>query len=340
MSSMPDTEVTALATRRPMGDLTWEPATYRRPIKQFVEAGALAWIRDLDRQDPQAYDWVATLELCSLVTGQAARWRHGGAGNAPMQAVLTWENLPHQPIYRVPPYRGALRASRDADLYLCLIDAARDHLLELGFDDERIAVVKPGIDVDAFHPADVPVERPIVVFCSPLAANKGIDRVLEAMVLVRERIPDAELLVAGQGELAGLVEARAADPTSGVTLLGNLDRAGVAALLQSAALFVTAPRPTWKWTEQFGLAYLEALACGLPIVTTRCGTNHEAVPPPNDLVADDAGELSEAIIGWLDDPPRRAEAGRRNREHVLAHHRLDQQCARMGEAFSAAENRR
>nr|WP_257910965.1 glycosyltransferase [Janibacter limosus] len=51
--------------------------------------------------------------------------------------------------------------------------------------------------------------------------------------------------------------------------------------MRSAAVFTTAPRPTWKWTEQLGLAYLEALACGLPIVTTRCGTNDEAVQPPN-----------------------------------------------------------
>lgn len=340
LSSMPQTDVTALATRAPHGDVTWVPATYRRPVKQFVEAGALAWIRDLNQQNTEDFDWVATLELCSLVTGQAARWRQSGTGRRPMQAVLTWENLPHQPLYRLPPYRGAFRAAREADLLLCLVDAARHHLLELGFDDSRIAVVKPGIDTETFQPPAIPVDRPIVVFCSPLTQNKGIDRVLEAMAIVRASVPDAELHVAGHGDLIGLVEHHAADPDSGVHLHGNLDRSGVAALLQSAALFVTAPRPTWKWAEQFGLAYLEAMACGLPIVTTRCGTNHEAVPPPNDLVADDAGELAEAIVGWLEGPSRRAEAGRRNREHVLAHHRLEQQCARMGEAFSAAEERR
>jgi len=257
-----------------------------------------------------------------------------------MQAVMTWENMRRQPIYSVPPYRGAVRAARGADLYLCLIDAAREHLLGLGFDDEKIAVVKPGIDVDAFRPSDSPVDRPVMVFCSPLTANKGIDRVLDAMRIVRTARPDAELHVAGQGELEALVSERAADPSSGVHLHGTLDRAGVAHLLQQAALFVTAPRPTWKWSEQFGLAYLEALATGLPIVTTRCGTNYEAVPPPNDLVDDDAGVLADAMIGWLDDPARRADAGRRNRQHVLDHHRLDRQCARMGEAFRDAEERR
>src|SRR6185312_13821627 len=43
----------------------------RRPVRRFVEAGALAWVRELDALPP-AYDWVGSLELCSLVTGQAA----------------------------------------------------------------------------------------------------------------------------------------------------------------------------------------------------------------------------------------------------------------------------
>lgn len=339
MSRMPDTKVTALAAHRPAGDITWEPATYRRPIKRFIEAGALAWVRDLDRLNPGDFDWVTTLELCSLVTGQSANWRKRGSGRMPLQAVVTWENLPNQPLYKLPPYRGAVRASRGADLFLCMIGAARDHLLELGFPDEKIAVVKPGVDTEVFRPAEKPVEKPVVVFCSPLIPNKGIDRILDAMKIVRQSVPDAELHVAGHGVLASLVEEQAAEPGSGVYLYGNLDRDGVAQLLRTAALFVTAPRPTWKWTEQFGLAYIEALATGIPIVTTACGTNYEAVPPPNDLVADDDNVLAESIVSWLKDPSKRAETGVFNREYVLEHHQIDRQCALMGDAFTAVELR-
>lgn len=340
LARMPGTQVTALAAQQPAGELAWVPTTYRRPVKRFVEAGALAWARGVDDVEPSAFDWVATLENCALVTSQAARWRSRGRGPAPMQAVLTWENLPHQPLYRIPPYRGAVRASRGADLFLCFIDAARDQLLGLGFPDERIAVVKPGVDTAAFRPATRPVEAPVVVFCSPLVPNKGIDRVLAAMRLVRRSMPEAVLHVAGRGPLAPMVESAAADPGGGVTLHGSLDRDGVAALLRRAAVFVTAPRPTWKWTEQFGLAYLEARAAGLPVVTTACGTNHEAVPPPNDLVPDDPGALADAILVWLRDPVARAKAGAINRAEVLEHHEIGRQCARMGEAFAAAERRR
>ena len=75
MSRMPGTAVTALARHEPVGDVTWVPSSYRRPVRRFVEAGALAWVRGLGEQDPDDFDWVASLEMCSLVTGQAARWR-------------------------------------------------------------------------------------------------------------------------------------------------------------------------------------------------------------------------------------------------------------------------
>lgn len=341
MSRMPSTEVTALAAQRPDGDIAWVPSAYRRPIKRFIEAGALAWVKDLSQQRPENFDWVASLELCSLVTGQASHWRRRArARGLPVrQAVVTWENLANQPIYSLPPYKQALESCRDADLLLCMVDAARDHLLDNGFDDDRVRVVKPGVDTALFHPAAAPVEEPVVVFCSPLAENKGIDRLIEAMRLVRRDIPDARLLVAGRGPLEPLVAAAQAEPGSGVEHVGSLDTAGVADLLRRAAVFATAPRPTWKWTEQLGLAYLEALATGIPIVTTRCGTNDEAVPPPNDLVADTVPALAEALTKWLSDPTSRAEVGAANRAHALAHHDLATQCARMGAAFSSVDGR-
>lgn len=348
MSRMPQTKVTALAAQQPVGDIEWVPSGYRRPIKRFVEAGALAWVHGLQDQDPHQFDWVATLELCSLVTGQAARWRErqegpksgGRVARRPLQAVITWENLPHQPLYKIPPYRQALRASRGADLWLCMVEAAREHLLENGFEEDRIRVVKPGVDTDLFTPAPRATDstgEPVVVFTSPLAANKGIDRVLEAMRLVRRELPDARLVVAGNGPLRELVQTEAREHPGRVQLCGQLDAAGVAGLLASAAVFCTAPRATWKWTEQLGLAYLEAQSCGLPVVTTRCGTNDEAVRPPNLLVEDDSQQLADGLLHFLTDPALAAQVGAANRARMLAEHDLSTQCAVMGEAFASIE---
>ncbi len=336
LARMPGTKVAALAATEPEGDIAWLPATYRRPVRRFVEAGALAWVNELADAAP-AYDWCASLELCSLVTGQVADYtrRHGLR-----QAVLTWENDPRQPLYRLPPYRGATRRALDgADLFVCLVRAAADHLRVLGVDEDRIRVIYPGADLRLFRPAAEPVAAPVLAFVSPLAPNKGIDRVLDAFALVRRRVPEARLRVLGDGPLAGLVRRAAAEPGSGVEYLGRGDSLLVAGVLREAAVFVTAPRSTWKWSEQFGLAYLEAMACGLPVVTTVSGTNHEIVVPPNERVVDDPEALAAALVGLLEDPARRAEVGAGNRRHVERHHEVGTQCARLEAAFAEVEAR-
>jgi phosphatidylinositol alpha-1,6-mannosyltransferase len=329
MTLMPDTEVTALGRPAPHGSEHWQAMRYRRPVRRFVEAGALAWMRDLDRVPPD-YDWVASLEMCSLVTGQVSRW---ASRHRVRQAVLTWENEADQPLYRIPPYRQALRRARRADLFLCLIEAAREHLLELGVPDERIRVVLPGVDTQLFHPAEEPVAEPVLVFVSPLASNKGIDRVLAAFDVVRSQLTEARLLVLGRGPLAPMVSEAQERTRGAVTLLGHGDAGTVAATLRRGAVFVTAPRRTWKWNEQFGLAYLEAMACALPVVTTVCGTNHEAVRPPNLRVDDAVEPLSEAMLAFLSDPARRRRVGADNRRVVLERHELMAQCRAMGAAF-------
>ena len=172
----------ALAGQPPRPPAEWVPATYRRPVRRFVEAGALAWVRELDALPP-AYDWVGSLELCSLVTGQAAAYarRH-----RLRQVVLTGER-PAAAALRGPAVPTALRRSLyTADLFLCLVDAAADYLRVLGVDEDRIRVVKPGVDTDLFRPAPAPVADPVLAFVSPVAANKGIDRVLAAFALVRQ----------------------------------------------------------------------------------------------------------------------------------------------------------
>jgi glycosyltransferase involved in cell wall biosynthesis len=336
LAHMPGTRVTEVGSPRTHEDIDWRPGRFRRPVRRFVEAGALAWQRDLATTPPAGYDWIASLELCALVTGQAHRYarRHGLR-----QAVLTWENRADQPLYRIPPYRGATRRALRADLFVCFLEAAREHLRVLGVEDDRIAVVAPPVDLTRFTPAPEPAGRPVLVYASPVAPNKGIDRVLDAFDRVRAELPEAELRVLGSGPLVPLVRAAEERTRGAVRHLGHGGPDLVARELRAAAVFVSAPRPTWKWNEQYGLAYVEAMASGLPVVTTRCGTNHEAVPAPNPLVADDPEALAAALLDVLGDTARRHALGRANRAHVEARHDPVRQYAALGEAFARAERR-
>lgn len=332
LAAMPGATVTGVG-EEPTGDpVPFVIRPYRRLTRRFVEAGALAWFRDLGSVAPGGgTDWVASLELCALVTGQARPLaRRLGA----RRAVLTWGNDARNPLYRLPPYRQALRRTGDLDLVVCLIEAARDHCVELGFREEQLRVVLPPLDTERFHPPAEPVEEPVAAFVSPLAPNKGIDRVLDAWPLVRDRVPDARLVVAGRGPLEGLVRERAAaDPS--IEFVGSLAGDGVAELLRTVATFVTAPRPTRVWNEQFGLAYIEAMASGVPVVTTVCGTNHEAVLAPSIRVPDETGALADGLVHFLGDPGLRRRLAPELRRVVVERFERAQQLRALRDAFDS-----
>ncbi|WP_404382435.1 glycosyltransferase family 4 protein [Knoellia locipacati] len=341
LSLMPNTEVTEVGSPRthpPESGIEWIDRSFRRPVSRFVEAGAFGWLRDLSSVDPRPFQWVASLELCALVTGQLSAYaaRHGIR-----QVVVTWENMSHQPLYRIPPYAQATRRALGADLMLCPIEAARDHLLALDYPAERIHVVAPGVDHHRLRPAEELGVHKVggqIAFVSPVAGNKGVDRVLQAFDLVRRSEPEARLVVAGAGPLVGLVREAEQRTGGAVRYLGTRSPAEIAELLATSDVFVTAPRATWKWNEQFGLAYLEAMAAGIPIVTTACGTNHEAVRPPNLRVEDTPSALAEGLLHFLRDDGARADVGAANRRTVLERHDMTTQAAAMAAAFDAVES--
>lgn len=332
---MPDTHITAVGSPRPDEPVSFVESRYRQPTRRFIEAGAMAWLRDLDRA-PTDVDWVSSLEPFALITGQAARFarRH----DLPL-AVVMWHNFKETPLYRLPGYRHAWKASREAEFFLCYIEASRRHILEMGVDPERVACVHPGIDTTVFTPPATPVEEPVLAFISPLRHNKGLDRVLEAFDLVRKEVPDARLVIAGTGDDEAMAAGAAARDPRHVQYVGGLDRPQVADLMRRSAVFVTAPRADRVWNEQFGMVYLEAMASGMAVVTTASGTNDEAVQEPNRRVADDARTIADALLDFLRDPAHRAEVARANRTWVVETHDVRTQATKMGEAFAAAERR-
>ena len=146
-----------------------------------------------------------------------------------------------------------------------------------------------GVDLEQFRPGPRPLGCvPLLVLCSRLSREKRPDLAIEALrVLLRSGFP-ARLVVAGSGPLTASLRRRAQGLP--VEMVGHLaDRSSVANLLRAADV-VLAPGPV----ETFGLAALEALACGTPVVAANTsavaelvggGAGRSARPEPSALAA-------------------------------------------------------
>lgn len=179
----------------------------------------------------------------------------------------------------------------------------------------RAEVLPTGIDPDRFCGGDgsrfrqahgIPPDRPLLVHISRVAHEKNIDFVLEALVLVRREVPGVLLAIAGEGPALAHVRRRTGQLglAAHVLFVGYLARDN--ALLdcyRAGDAFVFASR-----TETQGLVLLEALALGVPVVSTAVmGTADVLRGAAGALIApDDRAGFAAAIVGVLKDPVLRA----------------------------------
>jgi alpha-1,6-mannosyltransferase len=172
-------------------------------------------------------------------------------------------------------------------------------------DVPNLAEVPLGVDLDTFHPSrfDPAVRaryaRPdeiLVVYCGRLSAEKRPELAVDTVAALRAGRAPAVLAVAGDGpRRAALVYRSARMP---VRFAGHIaDRMSLAALLASADV-VVAPGPV----ETFGLAALEALACGTPVVVDAASALHEVVGEAGIAVPGTSAHFAQAVRELLARP--------------------------------------
>jgi glycosyltransferase involved in cell wall biosynthesis len=198
----------------------------------------------------------------------------------------------------------------------------------------RIEVLPLGIDCQRFSPRDSHFrkqlgigDRPVILFSGRLERRKGIDTLLEAMGKVRERRPDAVLVLAGGSTCTASgdrdfkreIEVRFQSwiAAGALHLLGAIPYEDLPDIYAGCDVLAV-PSPF----ESFGMVYLEAMACGKPVIGCQTGGAGEVIAhektgflvPPSQ-----ASPLAERLLALIDDESLRLRMGTLARAHTLEH---------------------
>jgi len=179
-------------------------------------------------------------------------------------------------VARWPSVRGLVRRTlRKAGAVVGVSRPMLDALVELGAPEERVTLVRNGVDRSLFRPGDkrearralgLPEEGKIILYVGRLEETKGLGELAAAFATLEKRgQTDARLVVVGDGSMRRALE-RVSSREGAVVLAGNRPAADVARYL-TAADVLTLP----SWNEGTPNVILEALAAGRPVVATRVG---------------------------------------------------------------------
>jgi teichuronic acid biosynthesis glycosyltransferase TuaC len=194
-------------------------------------------------------------------------------------------------------------AGRRADRLLAVSHALKEVMVTLGMPAEAISVHYTGVDLDRFVPVDrvaakaaLGVSGSLLVTAGALIPRKGQAFVIRAL----EHLPEATLLLVGDGEDRAALETTARPFGSRVRFLGARPHAELPGLLAAADVMVLPSS-----SEGLANVWVEALACGTPIVITDVGGAREVLDRPEvrRLVARDPAAIAEAIRAILAEPP-------------------------------------
>ena len=216
---------------------------------------------------------------------------------------------------------------------------------------QSMVKIAPGIDTDHFSPQDARelrnelglTEKKVIVSVGRLVHRKGQDVLIEAMPAIIRDVPEAHILMIGEGPYRSYLENRvkALEIQERVTFIGRIQYADLPRYICAGDLFVMPSRSRLAGleVEGLGIVYLEASACGLPVIAGDSGGAPDAVlEGQTGLVVDGTSKLdvAAAVVELLLDPDRSRAMGVRGRQWIIQEWRWEIWSARFAELLKVS----
>lgn len=208
-----------------------------------------------------------------------------------------------------------------SSLIFYLNEGAKRNLLEVGTNPKKMVKMLYGIwgvETDVFKPLTVnsqPLTEKKILFMGRLDEAKGLPYVITAWKSIEKDFPDVSIYFSGKGGLEHLIDGYRMSH-------GFCKNSDLPALINSSLFTITASVTQKRWEEQVGMTNLQALSCGVPVITTKSGAIPEYVTPEVGILVPekDSEAIADAMRKLLRDEKLRREMGQKGREHVLANY--------------------
>lgn len=219
---------------------------------------------------------------------------------------------------------------------MILNDGMRDEAIAAGFSSDQLYWMPNPVNIETFAPCDdqerielrrkfgIPSTAAVVLYCGRLASGKGLPELIDAFALVAAQVPEATLVLVGDGPLRPKLALQATQLhsiDSKIRFVGQVDPAEVCDWLKVADVFTLV-----SFSEGFPCALAEAMSTGLPSVVSDIPANRQLIDDGEHGFLTPVGELNAigtAIIQLLKDATLRLRMGEAARQRIKENYSTD-----------------
>ncbi len=231
-----------------------------------------------------------------------------------------------QPLYHTGRRRLMIWAYKKAHRVTAVSNNTKREILKI-IPDLNVEVINHGVDMEKFKIQNSKFKttiqnlKPYVLSVGTLKKRKGYEHSIRAFAEIAKDFPGLKYVIVGQGPERENIQLLITNYQlqNRVVVFSKVEEGFLVALYQNAELFILMPHDDKKDIEGFGLVFLEAAACGLPVIGTKnSGATDAIVPGVNGYLVepDNTGEAAAAISKILSRKELRQKLSRGSAEFV------------------------
>ena len=273
-------------------------------------------IRMLDSLRPEVV-CIGLLSSCYWAVSAARKWRH----DTKVLVYVHGEEVPNKSGYL---NELRLRALQSASALVAVSSFTKNAMIDAGIPAERITIITNGVDTARFQPGEKSqrivdryslANRRVLLTLARLDKRKGQDMMIGALPAIRQAVPEVVYLIVGEGSYGDTLRKLVVDLRleDSVIFTGAVSEAEAVELYRTCDVYAMPNRTTEDGdTEGFGLVFLEAGACGKPVIGGRAGGVPDAIKHESTgLLVDgtSTAAIANACIRLLRNPELSNEFG-------------------------------